>query len=781
VNVSFLKGYLNETSQEAGQNDTDPAVQIVGSAGQSQSEGPRARVNMSRLRRENEIYRIIESFGGVATLHTREFFDAHMALIRTMAQAGEVTSSPVGVRLDKRTAAGTIDGLVDRGRIKILKTSITTPIGVSRPVSVVYLPDTEQAKLNDFLAALGRNTQHTQQPHIRNIDEHVEYGSDDVQVQRTSLPLQLLQVDQAGDDPKEGWCKNTARAKQLFSFDDATVRAVLLTERTTLSQLYGFIVGNALRMRKLHLTVIDALERNDQSPNIVSVDHRIVHLSYFCFDLTVSNYCALVSSLNYDEELTRFLETEEGRRTRVRDLPSNFVSILQVGKSRSKSRFLDMLVMLQHLKLATPLQPSDSDSPWITSSPNGEHPTKFDPVSSEAWTQTNPSTAPMYWCFSTHAPLHHWAISETSTPFWKDYSVFSTLDASTYWRDLEEAYKDGGGVKAITSSEADFIRVLGGRTNLARSLRRTTSWSEEYTLTWHQTQYLKEFVDLSTGNTPLQDVSGGEAEIQRISWVVSAPADVVRAFFTKAQPNSRRRVGRRPSKKARNAADAKVLLSKKAAETRIQREKDWDVIERRVHPEPLRGSAAIRIRQVRTRFLQSGSIGDSSKWEREILNAMREVTMAATKILMTRNRPSLAQNLVPPPVASNPPEKSVELLIAQQEPSLRVRSISVKRKGKSKDNGHGSTEGPFCPHICWVHILTSFTQLTRARNGNIDFGGIETMMNWLVMLLSSSKRVVATVRGLTTRLSSKFSLLPLEIRFANDWLILRNLPEMRRI
>jgi oxalate---CoA ligase len=140
-------------------------------------------------------------------------------------------------------------------------------------------------------------------------------------------------------------------------------------------------------------------------------------------------------------------------------------------------------------------------------------------------------------------------------------------------------------------------------------------------------------------------------------------------------------------------AEVKALLSKKAAEVKIQREKEWDVIFHRTHPEPLRGSAAIRVRRVRTRFLQSGSGGNVSRWEREIHDAVREAAMVASNILKNTNRPPFSQyfsRLVPPPVVSNPPEKSIESLIAQQGPPLASRPTVEKRKGKNKGN---NTEG----------------------------------------------------------------------------------------
>ena len=657
-------------------------------------------MNVSHLRRENELYRVIENFGGIVTLHNKDFFDAHMALIQTMVQAGEATSSPLGTRLDKRTAMSAIDGMVSQGRVKLLKTAVVTPTGVNRPTSIVYLPDIEQVKLNEFLAKLSRGAPPAQPKVIKKIDERVEYGPDHDQ-RRSSLPLHLLQTEQPGDNPPEKWNKNVARAEELFAYDDTTVREVLLTERTTLGQLYGFVVAKALRARKFHLAVTADLEKRKSSPRIISLDHRIIHLSYFWHEIELSTYSSLVTPLNYDEELTRLLESDGGRDTLLRCLPSHLVTILQIGRSRVKSRFLDMLEMLQFLQLVTPLQVSESHSPSITCVPDGEHPNNFDLIQPESWNPNSPASAPIYWRFNTHAPVYRWAFSESSPPFWKDLSVTSSLDALAYWRDLQDACTDSEGVQVISSSAMDYDIELDGRKNIARSLRRAASWSEEYHLTWHQSQYLKRYVDKSTGDTPLQDATGGETEIQRISWVISAPPDVVVNFFTKARvkmvhelDKARRKALHPPTdQKTKKTAETKALLSKKATEAKMQRERDWDAIFLRAYPEPLKGSAAIRVRQVRTRFLQSSSRWDVSKWEKDIHDAVREAAMAANKILKTSNRTIMPQNASARPlslITSNPLEKSIEILIAQQGPPL---SADERRKSKKKNSSNESTEG----------------------------------------------------------------------------------------
>jgi hypothetical protein len=194
----------------------------------------------------------------------------------------------------------------------------------------------------------------------------------------------------------------------------------------------------------------------------------------------------------------------------------------------------------------------------------------------------------------------------------------------------------------------------------------------------------------------MQDEDAGEAQLQKISWVVSAPRDVVEKYFGKARKKIMKELDKVRHKTKRQVADeeakkameAKALLQRKAAEAKLQREKDWDKMLLRVHPEPLKGPAAVRMRRVRTRFLQSSSGRDTQKWEGEITQAIREMKMA--KETLPPKRPPLSPVPVPgcvapPLIVTNHPEKSIDTLIAQQGPPRTVKELA-KRKGRGK--GH---------------------------------------------------------------------------------------------
>jgi hypothetical protein len=677
--------------------EPDPTLQMSPSLAAESSPASRTKVNVSHLRRENEIYRLLEKCGGIINTSSKEFYDAHLVLLEEMTRAGEPTSAPVGTRLDRRTVAMTMNNMELRGRIKTIKTLVNTFAGSSRPSSIIYEPSLPEDKITAYLTTLDNSALSLpRQPLVRKIDEHIDYGTDTKRPKRWHAPLQLLQEEHPRDDDKERWTKNVVRADQLFAHDESKIKEVLLMERTTLAQLYGFIVGKMARTRELHLLSIDMLEKGTPSIHIVSIEKRIIHISYYCQDLPLAIYCSVLARLEHDEDLYEFLSTGPGGQTPVKDLPARFQNLLQIGRSRARARFLELLLILLHLKLVTPLSASQSTSPWITCALNGENPTSFDVAPTEGWSASNSTSAPVYWHFHSAAPVHLWAVSDTTPPFLKEFPVQSHAQCLSYWTALQSACSDR---EATTTFEPSGPTLFTGpseeRFILARSLRRPSSWNRDYVLTWHQRRYLHKFIDQFATTTTIQE-NGDDSLIQRISWVISAPQSVVSRFFSEEKMKSvteRKTVRRKPDRlstedEAKKASEAKALLVKKATEAKAQREQAWGNLMDQLYPQGLQGSVAGCIRRIRSRFIQSGPYKDTKPWEEEIEKAIAEARLTAANILKTKiplhkNQPP---SVVPSPLALNASEKTIEALIARQGPP---RSEMKKRREKRKDKTGG--------------------------------------------------------------------------------------------
>jgi transcription factor C subunit 3 len=679
----------------------------------------------------------LEEAGGIFNIQTKEFYDAHTALLDALSKAGEPTSAPVGTRTDKRTATLTIDGLETKGKVKQLKTSVTTHTGVNKPANIVYLPSVSQEQLNLYLAELARGPQ----PPVPSsssavkIQEPVEYGADHSVSSRGILPLQLLQLEQPGENKKERWSKNTARANQLFAHDDATIRDVLLAERTTLGQLYGFIVGKTARAKDFHLSTLEALASDRASPNIIP-GSRIIEMTYFSHDIPVRLFTAYVSALSHSEQLTSLFASEEGPNTAVKDLPSDLHTQLQVGRSRARSRLLDLFELLLALKLVTPLKPSTSAQPWITCSPHETHPTAFDVCVDRAWTSSTPHAAPSYWYFNTEAPIYLWGMSESDPPFWKTVPVANSENAREYWQLLKEASVNN--YLPAPAGAPKPVEPLLFSVSTARSLRRSVSWKGEYVLTWHQARFLEKSIDIASGNTVLEeeDLDVREAKIKRICWVTSAPQSTVEHYLRTAQnrimnDQDKIRSQAKETKRLKKMEDTKVALARKAEEAKLNREKEWGSLLEKVYPGDL-GAAASRVERVRLRFVQAGSTKDLGKWEGEVLEAVREADLASKKILkVTGKRPVVGRAHPPANPSSEVPSISnisIRSLIEQQQPLLDQGVYKRKPKGKKKAEGIPPLQVFMSPSLMGVPQNPSLRRKRRA-SAAIDFNGTRTTTN----------------------------------------------------
>ena len=219
------------------------------SAGQKRKEKSAAqhsRSNVSLLRRENEFLRILDESGGITHPGSKEFLDAHIALLDTLSSAGEPTSGLPGVKVDKRTIENTFESLERRGKVKVLKTAISTLTGAQRPIRIIYFPNVDQFKLDAFLTELGKGPQNA--PYSLNTPSA---APGNLKAKRPAKFLRPVQPE-GNVDNVDHQSKSNGRADQLFESVDLTIRDVPLTERSMHPQLYEFVPGQPMRAREPH-------------------------------------------------------------------------------------------------------------------------------------------------------------------------------------------------------------------------------------------------------------------------------------------------------------------------------------------------------------------------------------------------------------------------------------------------------------------------------------------------------------------------------------------------
>ncbi|KAI8995421.1 hypothetical protein BD414DRAFT_410090 [Trametes punicea] len=701
----------------------------------AQSDGSkfRSKANISQSRRENEVMRLLTEAGGVMNTSSKEFYEAHAALVDAIFKAGEVASTRPGARIDKRTLEATLASLESKGKVKIVTTMVPNPTGSTRPVRVVYLPETSQEQLTAFLTELSVNIQPIYVPNVKTLEEPLAYGGGRMKSQAKSRPSTTMKIT---EDQQE----LEAQAAELFQRDDKTIRDTLLMEKNTVAQLYGYIVGKAARARALHMLTVELFETGSTSPQVFSQSNRIINLSYYYTDLPVSAYCSLVAVSQPNDELGDILRSPEGRARPVKDLPDSIRSALAPTQSRSRARILSLLDMLRVLGLATPLVPSESPNPAVTCIPLSEHTAAFDVAPAGPYA---PSTAPVYWQFNDTPPIRLWAIPHCLPPVWKVVTVSTREQAADFWSDLERASTDQDFAEGIVgTAPLPEEKIPEDAALVAKTLRRLVSWSSTYNLSWYQTEYLRRYIDPATGHTPLEDDEGGEELLNKLSWVVSASKEVIVAYFSKARKKHLRdlqKVQARASKGKHKAAEnTGAVLARRAAEAKEQRERDWEGMLRRVHPGELRPSAVQRIQRLKAKFMQ-GAGNPSEKWEGRIVEAIREADMVAEKLLPAAAQSSMpqlmpvAKPVLPAPVVTATQEKDVDELIGAQGPRAEQEARMKKvKKGKGKDTDETVGQTPRRHRFLWNRDYDELVRdasviiKARCRGGTrLDWGALE--------------------------------------------------------
>ncbi|KAH8100488.1 hypothetical protein BXZ70DRAFT_937413 [Cristinia sonorae] len=640
--------------------------------------------NISQSRREKEFLQLITEAGGLANVSPKEFSTHHSKLLERMMQAGEPVSSRVpGSKVDKRTLEATLNTLEARGQIKLLTTQVTLATGSSRRVRVAYLPNLSEAELSVLLSELGQSIRPYAAAHpLRTVDLPLEFKIVPPETP-VATPIPAIPETFSLDvDP------NPDRAETLFRRDETSIREALLSERDTIAQLYGFIPGKAARAKVLHLNALQLFESESDSAGVVSREQRIIHFPHYYQTIPVSSYCALVACLEHNEELEKLLSTPEGSTTPVADLPKSIQRVLKVDGSRSQTRILDLLDMLHALDVVRPLRTSESANPAIQIPPKDAHPTSFDPITED--TASLPGT-PQYWQFTMSAPIFLWVLRESPTRFWKDVPIGSIAEGEAFWRDVKFALEDHQGALAHSFNAMDVSRFSAVNSKMLKAFRRNRAWETSYVFSWYQTEYLRRFIDSKKQTTPLDDTQ----KLEQISWVSCAPLEAVKRFYAVEKERMEQEAAKlldRTRKQEKHAEAKRSALAQKAASAKEQKERVWDEMVTKIHPQPLQGSIGVRVRRVRASFMQSSGT-DLEKWEAEIVQAIEDAKIAVANVVPAPQKPARAAvpaaAPAPMPVVRTSTDKPVETLIAQQGPAPPIRP---PKKKADKGKGQGKEE-----------------------------------------------------------------------------------------
>ena len=609
---------------------------------------------MSHSRRDNEFYRVIQEFGGITIVNVKEFADAHVTLLGTLAKAQEPASGPPGTRVDRRTVDATLSKLEKDGRIKTLKTTLVTPIFTTRKITIAYLSHLEEGNVQAFLSTLNQGNP------SRTIAHEPKKPEQPQPLPGASSPT-----------------KSVGRADS----HDAAIRECIIADPhgNSIPQMYGFMVGKIARVRKLHLLALPPLELGSgDSPNIISRDTRILHLDYFLRDITIADYCSLFSVRSPIEGLDSLVYPESGSSPVLWDVLENVLLALGLGASRSRNRLMELLSILEDLRIFVPLQQSQSETPLLTCEQNGTHPSRFDVVPQGSWNTSAANLAPKYWHVRPSAPIHLWASPASSPPFWKTFPLRTSAEGEDFWDNLKKACLHPNFVEKIQNENPPSE----DQPNFAirNSLRRDAGWVATYYMSSHQETFLNKFLD----NPPLSEDEGAKTQLAHLSWVTLAPEHVIKEFYTTTLDRRTGQLQRRRRKEKSTQDEKRALVAQKAARGKDKRVKLWDRLLANSHPALVGKPLPPRIQRVRSEYLKASSVVEDGQWEQAIAAAIQE---GATNHAGNRPRPNGPTAVPIPSGSTTPAEKSIAQLISEQNKMRNLSEAPAKKRGDKEKPG----------------------------------------------------------------------------------------------
>ncbi|KAH7092842.1 hypothetical protein BKA62DRAFT_722325 [Auriculariales sp. MPI-PUGE-AT-0066] len=586
----------------------------------------------------NELVKLAELNGGFMSTFGKMFSEAYVKLTDEMLARGDSISGNRGVALDRRTLSNTLESLQNQGRIHVIKATTT----------VYHLRDLSQEKINAFIAALSSTVI---------VASSAAIGS------ATSADAQLEESTAASQR------KDKTLLAELLQGNHKAVRDAFLTEQQTVTQLYGYLKGKASRAKELHCFTLSQLASDSDSPSkhFVSRKDRIVSFSYFFHDLPLASYCSLVPISKYEEQLEQRLRERDTMLAPVHSLPPELAKSLEIGRAKATYQINELLHILAVLGLVVPLIPSKSATPEFqvaADDANNLYPSAYD-----RFHPTNDAKLrARFYRFTTSASLFHFAAE--GQPYLFDRSVETADLSMVFWKDLKIAcispaaqHVTQWNPNAPTNSCSDDI---------VRMLKRDSSWTDTYAMTWYQQEYLKTHIDVQALTTPWDDQDPQKRYFRHLCYTSCIPQQVAIDFFTR-EIEALRRVQQRmkgatiPPKVVEFNGEIGQLtpeVSQPRGNTSSRsmskrREIDWADAIRNVHRGPLSDAMAEQLQPLKDQFFKT---------------AMKKKTLETQMVMFIARH---VQGLVGPPPTANIQTQAPHFVATTLPPAQKTPSDST--------------------------------------------------------------------------------------------------------
>jgi hypothetical protein len=195
---------------------------------------------------------------------------------------------------------------------------------------------------------------------------------------------------------------------------------------------------------------------------------------------------------------------EGGSSPALWDVPEKFLSALGLGASRSRNRLMELLSILEDIRLITPLQQSQSETvPYVRGERGSSFP--FRCCSSGVLEHFGSQPRSQVLAHSTVGTRPSLGITREPPAFWKTFPLRSLSEGEDFWKNLKEVSLHSSSVEKVqdgeippedqpnlASSGTRYGAMLGGsRRTICLRIKRVSSINPSTTHPFQTTEKLR--------------------------------------------------------------------------------------------------------------------------------------------------------------------------------------------------------------------------------------------------------------------------------------------------
>ncbi|KAG8842222.1 hypothetical protein FRC20_004578, partial [Serendipita sp. 405] len=461
-----------------------------------------------------EIMDVLREKGGILQING-ELSITIQSHSKILENRGVETAIKSAFLMDKKTISKDVEAMGEKGLVKVLKTVVLDPnhrVSLQQPITIFYLPEVAQDEVQEFISGIHRSYRPTTP------------GANTRQI-GSAVPFTKLKRAVTNR-------KGTSTALPPDTLLVAEPRHQFLEDRQTVAQMFGFLLGKCRRAQELYLFTLRDMLSDNPSPNILSVENRIVATDYWTEDLPLGSFCAIIPAHTYIPYLEFAQSQPEILKQPLKSFDIRLRRGLKIKHAAVKARLREILVILAEIQLITPLSESPNGTVMVNNS--GNH------MSLEAVTMptSKKSPLPQFWRFEEQVPTWLLSLSKFSSqiieqvpPFHRVLPTADTNNATVFWSFLQQICDRASNFATLqsTSTPPDNARFLISPITLA-CLCNLRAWTANYRLSRLQEDYLKRMIDVRTLTSPLDDPTPDR--LVQASHITCAPQQVICDYFS---------------------------------------------------------------------------------------------------------------------------------------------------------------------------------------------------------------------------------------------------------